>query len=44
VLGPGGGEKLDGLAAYTTLRAALRAALGKGKAGDAAEGGLREVA
>jgi DNA repair protein RadA/Sms len=37
VLGPGGGEKLDGLAAHTTLRAALRAALGRG--GGAAEAG-----
>jgi hypothetical protein len=29
VLGPGGGEKLEGLAAHSSLRAALRAALGR---------------
>jgi DNA repair protein RadA/Sms len=44
VLGPGGGEKLDGLAAHTTLRAALRAALGKRKASDAGDDELREAA
>ncbi len=43
VIGPAGGEKLAGLAAHATLRAALRAALGKRKPGeDDAE--LREVA
>jgi hypothetical protein len=43
VLGPGGGEKLEGLAAHASLRAALHAALGGGKAaGDDAE--LRQAA
>jgi DNA repair protein RadA/Sms len=43
VLGPGGGEKLKGLAAHTTLRSALGAALGKPKPGDEADE-LREAA
>jgi DNA repair protein RadA/Sms len=43
VIGPAGGESLDGLDAHRTLRAALRAALGKGRrADDDAE--LREAA
>jgi DNA repair protein RadA/Sms len=41
VLGPAGGEKLEGLSPHTTLRAALAAALTKPQPGDAE---LREVA
>jgi DNA repair protein RadA/Sms len=41
VICPAGGEKLDGLATHSTLRAALRAALGKAAEGDAE---LREAA
>jgi DNA repair protein RadA/Sms len=44
VIGPAGGEKLDGLAAHTTLRAALRAALGGRKSADEAGDQLHEAA
>jgi DNA repair protein RadA/Sms len=44
VLGPGGGERLEGLAPHATLRAALRAALGKRKAAEPADDELREAA
>jgi DNA repair protein RadA/Sms len=43
VIGPGGGETLDGLAPYRTLRKALRAALGKRKS-SADDAELREAA
>jgi DNA repair protein RadA/Sms len=43
VIGPTGGEKLDGLAAHSSLRAALRAALGKRKP-DEDDAELREAA
>ncbi len=35
VIGPAGGEKLAGLAAHAPLRAALRAALGRGSGAEA---------
>jgi DNA repair protein RadA/Sms len=44
VIGPGGGERLKGLAGHSTLRAALRAALGKRKAPADAEEELSEAA
>jgi DNA repair protein RadA/Sms len=44
VLGPGGGEKLKGLSPHTTLRAALKAALGKRKGSREADDELREAA
>jgi DNA repair protein RadA/Sms len=44
VVGPGGGEKLDGLAAHAGLRSALRAGLGKGKSTAEADADLREAA
>ena len=44
VLGPGGGEKLEGLAAHASLRAVLRAALGRGKAAEGDDAELREAA
>ncbi len=44
VIGPTGGEKLEGLAAHSSLRAALRAALGKRKPGEDRDAELREAA
>jgi DNA repair protein RadA/Sms len=44
VLGPGGGEKLEGLAAHTSLRSALRAVLGGRKPAEEADAELREAA
>jgi DNA repair protein RadA/Sms len=43
VIGPAGGERLDGLDAHRTLRKALRAALGKGRHSDD-DAELREAA
>ena len=44
VIGPAGGEQLEGLGAHRTLRAALRAALGKRKPADDEDAELREAA
>jgi DNA repair protein RadA/Sms len=44
VLGPPGGEELQGLAPHHSLRSALRAALGERKQTEGADRGLREAA
>ena len=44
VIAPGGGESIEGLAQHTTLRSALRAALGKGKPAEPGDDELREAA
>jgi DNA repair protein RadA/Sms len=44
VLGPGGGENIEGLAAHGSLRAALGAALGRGKGKAGADTSLPEAA